>query len=288
MSAFRFPAIGTDWQIDTPAPLGPALQSEILDAVARFDRIWSRFRTDSTVAALGAAAEGGVFAFPAEGAALFAAYDRLYAMTDGAVDPLVGADLERLGYDRAYSLRPREAVARARPDWRRDVGRDGATLRTQGPVVLDVGAAGKGMLVDQIADLLHAASLDAFVVDGSGDMRHAGAGPLRVGLHHPFAADRVVGIVPIRDQALCASAITRRAWGEGLHHVIDHRTGAPTRDVVATWAVAPDAMTADGLATAAFFAAAERLPDGDGVAWVRQFANGRLEASSGFWGELYC
>ena len=37
---------------------------------------------------------------------MFDLYDRLVAATDGAVDPLVGRQLELLGYDPTYSLTP--------------------------------------------------------------------------------------------------------------------------------------------------------------------------------------
>ena len=37
---------------------------------------------------------------------MFDLYDRLVAATNGAVDPLVGRQLELLGYDPAYSLTP--------------------------------------------------------------------------------------------------------------------------------------------------------------------------------------
>ena len=41
-------------------------------------------------------------------------------------------------------------------------------------------------------------------------------------------------IALVHDGALCSSATNRRAWGDGLHHVIDAMTGLPTRDVIAT------------------------------------------------------
>jgi len=33
---------------------------------------------------------------------------------------------------------------------------------------------------------------------------------------------------------LCASAVNRRAWGDGLHHILDARTGRPSREVLAS------------------------------------------------------
>lgn len=291
MPRFAFDAIGTRWEIDTPADLGPALRRRILTRAERFDALYSRFRPNSLVAQMAASPTGGRFAFPAEDAPLFELYDRLHAATDGAVDPLVGRALELLGYDRTYSFRPDAAgLARwgtGRPTWARDVRRDGAVLMTSRPLVVDFGAAGKGYLVDAISALLRADGVPDFLVDGSGDLRHAGAVAARIGLEDPFSPDRVIGVAVLNNGALCASAVNHRAWGDGLHHVVDARTGSPVRDVAATWVTAETAALADGLATALFFVAPERLAGFFHFAYVRLFADGRAEASPNFEGDLF-
>lgn len=284
----RFTAIGTGWQLDTDHPLTDGLRIEIAELCADFDRAWSRFRTDSTVAEIASAADGGRFEFPARDLPLLDLYDRLFAATDGAVDPLVGRDLELLGYDARYTLTPdRAGLADRVPDvWTRDVRRDGNAFVTARPLVIDVGAAGKGHLVDLIAATLREHGIDRYVVDGSGDLHHAGPEPIVVGLEHPTRPDRVIGTAPLANAALCASAITRRAWGRGLHHVLDGRTGRPVSDVVATWVMAADAATADGLATALFVAEPERLEMFE-FSWVRMLADGRVQWSNDFPGELF-
>lgn len=284
----RFTAIGTNWRIDTERPLSDRLRAAIAALCEDFDRTWSRFRADSLVAGIAHAPGGGRFEFPARDVPLLDLCDRLDAATGGAVDPLVGRDLELLGYDAGYSLTPDRAGLAARvPDsWSRDVRRDATALITGRPLVVDVGAAGKGHLVDLIAQALLDAGIDRSMVDGSGDLRHAGPEPAIVGLEHPTRPDRVIGTVPLRDAALCASATHRRAWGEGLHHILDGRTGRPVSDVVATWAIAADAATADGLATALFVADPAQLT-GFTFSWVRMLADGRVQSSDDFPGELF-
>ena len=65
------------------------------------------------MARIGAAPDGGRFTFPEDSVALFDLYDRLHTATRGAVDPLVGRDLELLGYHRTYSLTPASDRLRA-------------------------------------------------------------------------------------------------------------------------------------------------------------------------------
>jgi thiamine biosynthesis lipoprotein len=288
-----FDAIGTRWEIETGEPLGREAQAAVLNRVAAFDATYSRFRPDSLVARLAAASDGGRFEFPDDSIALFDLYDRLHSATDGAVDPLVGRDLELLGYDGAYSLTPapraeQDAVRVAgRLSWARDVVREGTSLVTRRPLVIDVGAAGKGYLIDIVCELLRDAGFAHFLVDGSGDLRRSGGSGLRVGLEDPRAAGLVIGVAHLGDQALCASATNRRVWGDGLHHVLDGRTGMPVRGVTATWVVADDAATADGLATALFFTTGERLAEQFRFTHVRMFDDGRAERSRDFNGELF-
>jgi thiamine biosynthesis lipoprotein len=268
-AAHRFAAIGTAWQIDTETPLPDRLRSRIGELCEDFDRVWSRFRADSLVQEIARAPGGGRFRIPTRDVALLDLY-------------------ELLGYDSGYSLRPDRAglEGRVADRWSRDVCRDGTMLVTERPVVIDVGAAGKGHLVDLLAALLLGNGITTFVVDGSGDLRHRGPEPFVVGLEHPTLSGRVLGTVPLQDGALCASATTRRAWGEDLHHVLDGRTGRPATDVVATWAMAIDAATADALATALFVADPKDLGS-FGVSWVRMLTDGRVQWSGDFAGELF-
>jgi thiamine biosynthesis lipoprotein len=101
-----FDAIGTRWEIETREPLPAEVRDAVLERARRFDATYSRFRPDSLVTRVAAAPEGDRFEFPDDSIGLFDLYDRLVAATDGGIDPLVGRDLELLGYDATYSLKP--------------------------------------------------------------------------------------------------------------------------------------------------------------------------------------
>lgn len=286
MHAWRFDAIGTRWEIETAAPLDERDRARVRALVSAFDATWSRFRGDSLVSAL--RSHGGTTALTpdaaADAAAMLGAYRELSRATDTAVNPLIGAGLEALGYDRDVSLISGPAQA-APGEWERMLSWDGASLTLAGPGVVDVGALGKGRLVDLISEAL-AGAAGRVTVDGSGDLR-VRAGAARVALEHPYDPTSAIGVVEVADAALCASAVTRRAWGDGLHHVLDGRTGLPVRTWAATWALADDALHADAAATALFFDGGPELADSWGVQWVRMSTDGRAERSAGFPGELF-
>jgi len=158
------------------------------------------------------------------------------------VDPLVGRRLEVLGYDKNYSLTPAADVHvfqthDQRPCWTRDVVRNHKTLVTKHPVVIDIGAAGKGYLVDIVSEILLKEEVDEFIIDAGGDIRHSGIWKFPIGMQHPLQLEHVIGIVDLQNSAICASASNKRVWSEGLHHILDARLGLPVQDVIATWVI---------------------------------------------------
>lgn len=281
MAIWQFDAIGTRWEIETTAELTAESRAAVSTEIERFDREWSRFRGDSDVTRLGT--DGGALA-SADAGAMLDAYRELSRATGGAVNPLVARSLDALGYDAEYSLvagapRPAPEVWEERISWTDRI------VQAPAPTLLDVGALGKGRLVDLVVAAL-ASVPGALVVDAGGDMRARGA-QTRVALEHPYDSTKAIGVVTLADGALCASAINRRAWGDGLHHVLDARTGLPVRTWAATWALAPDAMRADAVATALFFDGGPELAAAWAVEWVRMSTDGRVQRSPGCDAELF-
>lgn len=282
MSVWRFDAIGTRWEIESEHDLTPAERARVSSVIDGFDATWSRFRADSLVERL--RQSPGTVPAPADAAAMLDAYRELDAATVGAVNPTVGGALEALGYDATVSLRVGAATP-APGGWQRAVWWTPEELQVTAPVLLDVGALGKGRLVDLVVDALY--DVDGrLVVDASGDLR-VRDGSTRVALEHPYDLTSAIGVVEVSDGALCASATNRRAWGGGLHHVLDARTGMPVRTWAATWAIGPDAMRADAVATALFFDGGAELAARWGIEWVRMSTDGRAERSAGFDGTLF-
>lgn len=300
-----------------------------------YEHTLSRFREDSLVAAMRRATHGGSFDFPDWAGGLFDLYDALHEASDGAIDPCVGEDLTRLGYGPAYTFaaqpnaRTYAGAVHGRATWHGSVERHGCTLITRGPVSLDFGACGKGYAVDLIAALLrdggcndernternternadhHAgpntnrAADRALVIDAGGDLLvHLGQSPdqpvpLRVALEHPSDSTQAVGVAEIMDGALCASAPSRRHWGEQsgmrLHHLLNAIDGMPADSVAAAWAYVPQqaafpCATADGLATALFVTPPDRLRARFRFECAFIDADGMLHASRDFPATLF-
>lgn len=279
---WQFEAIGTHWSIETPDALNDDVKKSITTVIEQFDKTYSRFRDDSLVMQI--AKRAGEYDFPKAWDDLIQLYRQLYLATDGAVTPLVGDALTNLGYDKDYTLMQKSAGDVA--NWDDVMQLRGSRVITSRPVILDFGAAGKGYLVDLVAHILERSGVKEYTIDASGDIRHRGANQQVIGLENPYDASRVIGTMMLQNVSLCASASNRRRWGDGLHHVVDGRTGRPTNEIVATWVHAKTTALADGLATALFFVGADRLDMWD-FQYVRLYADGKVEHSKNFVGELF-
>ncbi len=304
LSTHCFDALGTAWSISTPIELPPAVLARLHRRVEDFDLAYSRFRPDSLISRL--AVTGGVCELPEDAAPLLAFYRKLYEITAGRVSPLVGNVLVHLGYDADYSLRRRPGHTSA-PAWDDVLSVDGSVLTASEPVLLDLGAAGKGYLVDLLAEILVDAGFAEYLIDGSGDIARSGPDVCRVGLEHPADPCKAIGVANLHNGVLCGSATNRRSWGTGLHHIIDPATGEPTTGIEATWVatargpgrlmasdpaggravITHPAMVADGLATALFLAEPSCLAPYFDFTYVRMFESGAVDHSADFDGELF-
>lgn len=261
LSAKRtFEAIGTQWSIETEHPLSAELARGVDDEIASFSSAYSRFDHRSRVSQLAESTLGHSIEFPASVKAIVALYRQFEMVTEGALNPLVGRSLERLGYTADYTLRPHHNYRAGMPaPSLASLQLAETSLSLTEPALLDIGAIGKGYLVDRIYTVIETHH-DQYVIDASGDLRVRVDTPQMIGLESPFDSTRVIGSVRLSHGSLCASAPNRRAWGDGLHHIIDARTGLPANTTVAAiWVLAPRAMLADGLASALFFVSPEKL-----------------------------
>lgn len=281
--SWSFDALGTRWTIETRVELTVKTKDAVTQRLEEYDKAYSRFRNDSLVSQLTAP---GTYQFPNDFKKLFEVYQACFQLTDGQMTPLVGSMLEDAGYDKNYSLQPKEI--QPIPDFLKAIQWDGRnTITSLKPVVFDIGAVGKGYAVDIIAVLLENNEVEDYIIDASGDIKHHSSVSERVGLEHPNDLSKVIGVVNLDHQSLCASASNRRAW-KGFHHIMNPVTGRPVNDIIATWAIAEDTLVADAMATALFFVESpDELMKTFSFSYVRMFSGGRVDYSTDFEGELF-
>jgi thiamine biosynthesis lipoprotein len=285
VDSLSFEAIGTKWTIDLYAhSFSPELEAAIHERISSFDLVYSRFRGDSLVTRI--SREAGTYSLPDDAQPLLHLYKKLYQLTGGRMTPLIGKVLVDAGYDSQYRLE-QTAPLTSPPRWEDVVSYIHPLLTVSEPVLVDVGAAGKGYLVDLVGEVLASHGVSSFCIDAGGDMLVVSPQePLRVGLENPDAADEVVGIATLDSGSICASAGNRRTWGK-FHHTIDPLTLKSPTHLKAVWVVAESALVADGLATALSFAPAVTLLQDFSFSYALLREDGTMEASKDFPAEFF-
>jgi thiamine biosynthesis lipoprotein len=239
-----------------------AIDGPIARAVAWFDHVenaCSRFDEQSELRQLskkaGIAVPVSAVLFQAVQFALEVARE-----SGGAFDPTVGQAMEDNGFDRHYRTGETPlrltAPATQHPTFR-DVRLNASaqTITLAQPLLLDLGAVAKGLAIDLAAKELE--PLENFLIDAGGDIfvrgNNARGEPWSVGIRHPRKPDENIHVLSVTDAAICTSGdYERKGKQPDVHHLLDPRTGGMAAALASATVVAPTAMMADALATAAF------------------------------------
>jgi thiamine biosynthesis lipoprotein len=267
-AAATWQALGMHVQLVVTAPEAIGAASRVLASdLDELDLACSRFRPDSEVSAIGRAAASAAGTYTTTVSPLLAEAIgvalRAASLTDGDVDPTVGAAMCALGYDRDFAQVASTGPALASV-WRRvdgggrasaaavqgwhSVGLDDATgqLTVVAGTRLDLGATVKGWAADRSAGRIAAGLGCGALVSLGGDTAVAGqppAGGWRIRVQDVGDASQgqpparggppPAGpgtVVAISGGGLATSSPMARRWRRGgvtFHHILDPRTALP-------------------------------------------------------------
>jgi len=243
LASVSFPALGTTAALCVAESEAlPAAHAELDRELELLDAACSRFRDDSELSRLNAAAgTGPVLVGPLLLEAVSAALDAA-AATDGLVDPTVGHTLRLAGYDRRFvevklrdgqSFRASFATV---PGWEGvELDRPAGTVSLAEGVELDLGATAKALGADRAARAATLASGSGVLVSLGGDIAVAGPAPdggwpVLIAEDHAAPLDGPGPKVALVAGGLATSGTAVRRWQAGeatLHHIVDPRTGRP-------------------------------------------------------------
>ncbi|MDF2630446.1 MAG: ApbE family lipoprotein, partial [Symbiobacteriaceae bacterium] len=228
-------------------------QADLRPWFAEVEAMLTRFDPGSPLSWLNAHPERWVVVpqllLHAVGAALEAA-----AATDGAFDPTILGALEGAGYGQSFDLGPTPG-ATAAP----------ARAGRWGEVRLDRHLQAIWLPQGVRLDLVNAGG-DLACRTAPRDM------PYLIDIEDPFDSERTIATFGLHRGAAATSSVMGRRWGEGLHHIIDPRTGRPARsNLVQATVFGPRAAMAEVLAKAAIV-----LGEHDGLRLVQKHGHHAL------------
>lgn len=134
------------------------------------------------------------------------------------------------------------------------------------------GAIGKGYAADKARDLLMNKGVRSGIINASGDLNAWGTQPdeknWMVAIVNPLNKKKVFSWLPVKDQAVVTSGNYEKYLilnGERYIHIIDPRTGYPSKGILSATVFTKSAELADALATSIFVMGVET-----GVDFVNQ------------------
>ncbi len=262
-----FHALGTLCEVQYAAPGGDAqaqgFERAAVAWVQAFEAKYSRFRPDSLVSRINAAAGREWVAVDAEMEGLLKLCDTLHFMTQGVLDPTALPLLRLWDYKAAQPRIPADAeiaAARALVGWKQVQRAPGKVFLPAPGMALDFGGFGKEYAVDIVAQIAGDHGIRSALVDFGHDLRAAGRPPGRpawhIGLEDPRSPGRSDGSLAVLDRGVASSGDYLRCFtieGKRYGHIVDPRTGWPVANgCVQATVVAPSCLQAGVLSTTAF------------------------------------
>ncbi len=270
--------MGCEFTVFLPptAPGAMAAAEAALDEIDRTEELLTVYRDDSAVSYVNRHAADGPVRVDDRLFRLLTRSAGLTEQTGGAFDVAAGALVRAWGFRRGRRHVPDEperlaalactGMHHVELDNRRRMVR----YRRKG-LEIDLGSIGKGYAIDRAIRLLRRDfHLDCALLQGGrsslyglGSPAGDGRGWL-VGVQNPFDPTRRVATVRLGDRALGTSGSANQYFevnGKRYGHVLDPRTGRPAGELASASVLAPDAATADALATALFVMGLDKAAD---------------------------
>ena len=231
--------------------------------VSAFEAKYSRFRPDSLVSRINAAAGEQWIEVDAEMEGLLKLCDTLHFMTQGVLDP-TALPLIWLWNYKAEKPRvplPSEiAAARTFVGWKKVQRAPGKIFLPERGMALDFGGFGKEYAVDIVAQIAVDHGLSCALVDFGHDLRAIGAPPGKIGWHlgleDPTKPGATAGSIAVVGKGVASSGDYLRSFtidGKRYGHIIDPRTGWPVANgCTQTTVIAGTCLQAGVLSTTAF------------------------------------
>lgn len=275
MIAGQWRALGTSVVVAVTDPAALQVARDTVAAeIEALDLACSRFRDDSDLSRLNAANGAPVMVTPLLADAIRTAL-RAARLTDGDVDPTVGASMRAIGYDGDFTnIAADEAAPIHRfhpaPGWTHVTVTDHPMLVTlPAGTLLDLGATAKALGADRAAAAAHAATGVGVLVGLGGDIAIAGGPPpggwpVRVTDDHAAPCEAPGQRITLQSGGLATSSSTVRHWRRGgvaIHHIVDPRTGAPAVSPYRTISVAAASCVDANTASTAAMVRGRRVAD---------------------------
>ena len=261
-----------------------------IDEVKRIEAKYSRYRPDTVVSRINAAAGRDWIECDDETLDLFAYADALFAASGGRFDITSGVLRRAWNFSQprvpdAAQLAPLLALI----GWG-EVEREGQAIRLpRAGMEIDFGGFGKEYAADRAGTVLAGLGVTHAYVELGGDIRVLGpqpdGTPWSIGIQHPRASEGTIAAIEVASGALTTSGDYERyfdAGGRRYCHILDPRSGNSVDCWQSVSVLAPVATAAGSYATIAMLLEDEAIAflDTAGVAYLAVDRHGQLHSKN--------
>lgn len=273
-ASFSGEAMATTWEVTLPEggdrPAAAAAAEECFALFRRLDFELSEWQEGSPLSAVNRAAGGAPVAVPGELFDLVARSIEIGRQTEGAFDVSWAALWGLWDFRAAVPAVPDPAAIAARRtvvDYRRIVlDRAARTLfLPEAGMKIGLGGIAKGYALQRAGELLRERGFEDFLIVSGGQVYARGTRggrAWRVGVRDPRGErGEIFATLPLGGGSLSTSADNESffvADGVRYHHILDPRTGWPSKGLRSATVLAADPTVADALSTAVMVLGRER------------------------------
>ena len=247
------------------------LRREVEDRLREINRQMSHYQPDSELSRFNRAPAKVPFKISAEFARVVRFSLELHRRSHGAFDPTLGPLINLWGFGEQGGPRAAPADNDLRAVLKRTgcrhltITADDELVKDIPELALNLSAVAKGFGVDEIARVLRSHGFTNTYVSIAGEVlalgQNASGTNWQIGIAAPLPHwtenDPMAVVLSVSNRAISTSGDYQKflidEQGHRLCHILDPKTGRPVQhNLGSVSVVAPDSMTADGLATALF------------------------------------
>jgi len=233
---------------------------EAFDAIKKVDELMSTYKPESEVSILNRQGENHLSPQTSQ---IIQEAIKFSEMTEGAFDitcrPLINLWKRAKKEAKIPTLQEIEEAKRL-VSYKKIALEDDLVKFQQPGMQIDLGGIAKGWAVDKAIQALKKREVRAALVNAGGDLYALGRRGLwkkwEVGIQHPRDQEKILTTIEVSNKGVATSGDYRRYFtleGRRFSHIVDPRTGETVEEVpMSVTVVAPDATTADALATGIF------------------------------------
>lgn len=280
MRFLRWPALGTKCEVQyvcADERTAQAFEAAATSWVAAFEARYSRFRPDSLVSRINAAAGRDWVEVDEEMDRFLDLCSSLHGLSKGLLDVTALPVMRLWDYKAAKPRIPSAdeiTAARGLVGWKKVQRKPGCVRLPEAGMALDFGGWGKEYAVDIVADIARVHGITVALVDFGHDLHAIGAAPGKPGWHIGLEDPARPGVacwgsLAVAERSVASSGDYLRGFtinGVRYGHIVDPRTGFPVahgaRQVTV---IAANCLQAGVLSTTAFI-----MTPAEGVRFIQE------------------